>query len=112
MFWDLYQQHQIHQADNLAREAARKSDRVDSRLDRLDDKIDSLALTVHAMWELLSQHLANPEAALREKIHEIDARDGRVDGKMTPAMRKCVACERTLHPRHQRCMYCGAERLH
>lgn len=109
MFWELYQQRRIGQAESSAREAKSQTLRMDSRLAACEDKIDSLGLAAQAMWELLSEQRGEPLDALRKKMLEIDARDGKVDGKMTRVMRDCPSCSRPLHARHQRCMYCGVE---
>lgn len=109
MFWELYQQQRIGQAESTARQARSQSDQLRTRLNACEDKLDSLALACQAMWELLTENQANNMSVLRDKMQEIDARDGKIDGKMTRVMRSCAKCSRALHARHRRCMYCGEE---
>ncbi|MFN3190039.1 MAG: hypothetical protein ACE361_05905 [Aureliella sp.] len=109
MLWELYQQRRIGEAESSAREARSQAKQMESRVAACEDKIDSLALASQAMWELLAERDDTPLESLREKMLEIDARDGKVDGKMSRVMRDCPACSRPLHARHRRCMYCGVE---
>ena len=107
MLWEIYQQGRIQAAQSQASRAEQKTYTVSEQVDRLEDKIDSLSLICQAMWELLSEHLTEPMEQLNEKVHEIDLRDGKLDGKMTRIERTCAQCNRNLHVRHRRCMYCG-----
>lgn len=109
MFWELYQQHQISTAQDTARRASNRTASFESRLSRVEDRVDSLALACQAMWELLGEHLSHPSELLQQKMQEIDARDGKVDGKMGRMMTHCPKCRRPLHARHRNCMYCGEE---
>ena len=109
MLWEMYQQQQINTAQAAASRANQNNINVAERVDRLEDQLDSLSLICQAMWELLSEHLDDPTSQLNEKVHEIDVRDGKVDGKMRRVATTCSECNRSLHARHRRCMYCGHE---
>ena len=61
------------------------------------------------MWELLSESIPNAEQKLMGKIEEVDLRDGQKDGKMRRVETHCGNCQRPMHKRHQRCLYCGHE---
>jgi ribosomal protein S27AE len=74
------------------------------------ERIDQLLLVNAAMWELLSEKAGLTEADLVTRIAEIDARDGVADGKMTSAPILCPKCQRTIFPKHQKCLYCGEPR--
>lgn len=107
MFWELYQQRQIHSAQRSASRAEGKANRVTAHLKQLDDKIDSLALVCQSMWELLSETVPDAEQKLAAKIQEVDFRDGKQDGKLGRIETHCNQCGRPLHKRHRRCLYCG-----
>jgi ribosomal protein S27AE len=77
---------------------------------QLAERIDQLLLINAAMWELLSEKTGLTEADLVARIAEIDARDGVADGKMTYAPVLCPKCQRTIFPKHQKCLYCGEPR--
>lgn len=109
MFWELYQQGQIHSAKSEASRAGSKALRVQEELARVSDKIDSLAITCQAMWELIRERTTLSDADIERKMQEIDLRDGKSDGKMRAPATECSDCGRTISRRHARCLYCGAE---
>ena len=77
----------------------------------LEERIDKLLLVNMAVWELLKERTSLAEEDLMNKVHEIDIRDGVVDGKITEGIKKCRKCDRTMSQKHRRCLYCGAEDL-
>ncbi len=77
----------------------------------LEDRLDKLTLISMAMWELLKQRGKLSEADLLAKVQELDLRDGVPDGKVTRTARQCPQCDRTMSPRHKKCLYCGSEDL-
>jgi hypothetical protein len=78
--------------------------------EELHGRIDQLLLINSAMWELLSEKTGLTENDLIAKVAEIDARDGVADGKMTYTPTKCPQCQRTIFPKQDKCLYCGAPR--
>jgi hypothetical protein len=86
------------EAQNLRRE-----------IKRVQAQLDGLMLANAAMWELMRDALKVDDAALAEKVQEIDLRDGVLDGKLAKPPRACLKCKRPLAPRHERCIYCGGE---
>jgi len=78
----------------------------------IEERLDKLMLINMAMWELIRDRSKLTEADLLAKVQELDLRDGVPDGKMTRTVSKCSKCDRTMSPRHQSCMYCGADKLH
>lgn len=109
MLWELYQQGRINDARSTATRAESKAQSQGYRITELENKIDSLALTCQALWELLRDRSSITEEELVEKITEIDLRDGVEDGKMGGIVIPCPSCGRKLNKRHSRCMYCGNE---
>ena len=109
MLWDLIQQSQIHDASSSAANAQRRADQVRHDVVRTQTTIDALALSCAAMWELLSERLGVTDQELIAKIEEIDLRDGKLDGKMSPDKQVCSGCGRANHGARSRCLYCGTE---
>jgi hypothetical protein len=111
--WDVFQQSQISSAsvtaDNAADKANRTSEKLHHEIRRLDSKIEGLALVCEALWELLREHSNLTDADVRTKMHEIDIRDGRADGRMTGQPYDCPTCNRPVHTTHSRCIWCNTE---
>jgi hypothetical protein len=107
LFWELYQQTEIASAQSSASRAEGKADRVLRYINLLEDKIDGMALTCQALWELLEERAGLTEEMVKNKMQEIDLRDGVQDGKMTKGATGCPACGRPVGRRHRRCIYCG-----
>jgi rRNA maturation endonuclease Nob1 len=109
MLWEMYQQRGIHAAQSSASRAESKAQNVGHTIRLLEGKVDALALTCQAMWELLRDRSKLTEDDLIAKVNEIDLRDGREDGKMRTGGAPCPNCERIVNKRHERCMYCGED---
>jgi hypothetical protein len=95
----------VNNANAPGPEAARGIDPAEAQ-----ERMDQLLLVCAAMWELLSEKAGLTENDLVARIAEIDARDGVADGKMTYSPVKCPQCQRTIFPKQQKCLYCGAAR--
>ena len=107
LMWDLYQQQRIGEVEGKADAAAQKATDFQTRVRQLEDQVNRLTLVNHAVWSLLSEKLGLTEQQLLDRANEIDLRDGKLDGKVTRTPTACTKCHRTLHPRHNRCLYCG-----
>ena len=111
LLFDLYQQRRINDVEDTAQESGRKATDFQERVRILEDSIARLALVNAAMWSLLKDRTGLTDAALQNRVREIDLRDGVEDGKFTQSVQTCQKCGRTMAPRHKRCLYCGGERL-
>ncbi len=108
MIWDLYQQNQINNAERVADRANTKAERHTDDIDSLQRHVERLSLASQAMWELVKDRTALTEAELDNKILEIDARDGRLDGKITTKPFNCPSCNRPTSSTGDNCVMCGA----
>lgn len=108
MIWDLYQQQQINTAARSADRAISKTERHTDYIEDLQQHVERLSLASQAMWELIKSRTALTEADLETKILEIDARDGRIDGKINTQPISCPSCGRTTSSRRDTCVMCGA----
>lgn len=108
MIWDLYQQQQINEAGRAAERAVSKTERQSNDIDELKKHVERLSLASQAMWEILRNSIGFTEADLETKILEIDARDGRIDGKINTPPINCHSCGRTTSSRRDTCVMCGA----
>ena len=111
MFWEFYQQNQIHRATHRASRAERTAndafEKTGQVLHQLEAKVDGLALTCQALFEILQSQGGITEEQLSQKMEEIDMRDGTKDGRITPANKVCSKCGRRASPTRGNCLYCG-----
>ncbi len=109
--WDVFQQGQINSArrdaESTKRDVKHTSARLQNESLRLESKLDNLAIICQALVEILRDKGGVTEEDIHSKINEIDARDGRVDGKMTGKPVNCPRCNRVTHTRQVICMYCS-----
>ncbi len=83
---------------------------TDNAVQPLEHRIESLELACAGMWELLKTKFDCTDDELVAKIHEIDARDGVVDGRIgSNTHSHCPNCHRQLlTKRSALCNWCGA----
>ncbi len=109
--WSLRQDQRLgdHKAPSIRGE--HNVDRLARELRRLEGRLETMHLVNMAMWAIMQKRLGTTDAELAEMVREIDLRDGALDGKITPRVSKCPACNRTMSERHARCLYCGHTEL-
>jgi len=108
MFWEFYQTSRINAAQTDANRAELKAEMLKEHFRLLEDKIASLALACQSLWEIVRENTGITQDQLLAKMEEIDLRDGRADGKLSPTMEKCSRCGRKTNRRRRVCLYCGA----
>lgn len=72
----------------------------------LNDRIDRVLMVMEAMWSLLEESGYTREQ-LAARIEEIDAADGRTDGRSTPSATPCPKCGAALSAGAPSCQFCG-----
>jgi hypothetical protein len=79
------------------------------RLKALEREHERLKLVTMAMWQLMHERFDLSEAELRARIEELDALDGKRDGRLRVQAepRTCVACQRPMLNTSVTCPYCG-----
>lgn len=81
--------------------------RADARA--LEHRVEALELACAGLWELLKFKLHCTDDELIAAVRAVDARDGMVDGKVTPAPARCPNCQRDSPVRRSpKCVWCGA----
>lgn len=109
LFWDLYQESRISEAQSGAEVARSTSERLRRDVDQMRRRMDAMALACQAMWEILRDQVGVSEDALMQKMQEIDLRDGTADGRMTPQRLTCPGCSKLNNTTRSECVYCGAK---
>lgn len=99
---DGYQRHRLIQAGATANFTDTASETAD-----LQRRVEILGIACQALWELLKTHAHLDESEIFSKMREVDARDGRLDGKSAPDVIDCPKCRRTNNALATSCMYCG-----
>lgn len=107
-FIDAYRLGQVQEAKTDAIEAKVRADQAVDRLRDLEITVSHMALTCQAMWELLRELSDVTDAELLAKMKEVDLRDGKADGRMSPMIVQCPKCGKPSNTKHSQCMYCGA----
>lgn len=109
--WEMEQQRRIAEADTQASRAARDASDARRASNVNEARLDTMALTIMAMWSILQDRFGVNEADLVKRMQEIDLRDGKLDGKVAPTSSSCGKCSRVMSSRYKRCIYCGGESL-
>lgn len=87
--------------------AISKTRSPDAAVERMSARLDRLALASQAMWELLRDRYGVSEDELREKMAEIDLRDGRKDEAISITVLACPACGHKTNSKRPWCIVCG-----
>jgi len=106
IFWEWYQQGRIAEADQKATRAKSVAEQSSREMQH---RVDALVLANAAMWSIMSEKLGVTEAQLIQRMRDLDAADGRIDGRAGPSKSSCKACRREVVPRNGLCIYCGAK---
>ncbi len=107
LYWSMSRPDTVARTASARAEA--KASNVQDQIRVMQDNVDRLSLLCQAMWELVSEKTNLTEQDIEEKVMQIDLRDGSLDGKMGRSQRHCPQCNRNLHRRHDKCLYCGYE---
>ena len=107
LFFDLYQQSLIGQAQTDAASAQGKAERATARIEDLERRTDRLALACQALWELLRANSGLTDEQVFAKMAEIDLKDGVADGRITGRLMNCTSCGRAIRSTRPKCLYCG-----
>jgi ribosomal protein S27AE len=91
--------------------AQARAEQASRNVQQLEDRLDRLTLINMALWSFLKESANLTEEDLMNRVQRIDLSDGVADGKAKRQIAKCPKCDRTMSPRHKRCLYCGAEKL-
>lgn len=111
MIWDAYQNAQTTSA---VQQTETKLDPYADDLTKVRRHTERLALACQAMWEIVRETSNLTELDIENKMLEIDARDGQIDGKMGVKTKICEACGKPTNSSRTHCLMCGAplEREH
>jgi len=96
-FWDAFQHLEIAQNRRKSGDAQIDAKTALRSINELEEKVDRLSLLCHALFEELERATGFSETQLKEKMTQIDLRDGREDGKYDPVQgADCPDCGRQV----------------
>jgi len=99
-------------AQQRARVAATQDSTQDlkSEVTYLKSELERVLMICEAQWELLRDAKGLEDKDLYRKIIDIDARDGKIDGKVTPQeLKPCPECGHKLPRKRSFCFFCGSK---
>ena len=94
-------------AQQDAARASHAAKRTEQQVKLLEANLAKSLMISEALWELLAEKTGLTENDLLEKLHEVDMRDGVLDGNNQRSAADCPACGRKVSGRHAACLYCG-----
>jgi hypothetical protein len=95
------------ESESATQRARRERRNREEEIRALEHQVGHLALASMAMAEILRDHLGISGEVIEAKIHEIDLRDGKLDGTFHPPAKSCEECGRVSGPMSPICLYCG-----
>lgn len=101
---------QSYSASMASRDAASAksaAQAIGQRLKVIEANLAKTLMICETLWELLRDKHGWSDQDLYKKLHEVDMRDGVLDGKNQRKAVKCPDCEHTVSARHPACIYCG-----
>lgn len=108
--WDWLQQEQIGDVQARVSSARFDAKAALESIQQLQQRVDRLSLLCQALFEELQKTSGLTEDRLKERMLEIDMRDGRRDGKLDmTAAGKCPDCGHPITRPRPNCFWCGAK---
>jgi hypothetical protein len=109
MSWlfNIGQEVRLHSAQKEAEKASEKTIDLSANADTLKRRLDVMALANQALFEILQSRLGIAEEEVILRMAEIDARDGKKDGKISPRVVACMRCGKKVSTSRLRCMFCN-----
>jgi hypothetical protein len=103
LFWHLFQQSRIRQAEDTALEARHSVQEQELTVTELERWVERLTIVVIALAEILRDRHGTPVEVMEAKIQEVERRGV----TLRPGPRRCAECGHVSGPAHANCMYCG-----
>ena len=74
----------------------------------LKQNVERLLLITEALWTFIKENHPYEDEELFKEMINIDMKDGKLDGKVSPeGPKKCPHCDHILLRRKPFCVYCG-----
>lgn len=107
-FLHKYQEHlRLRERRERLDEAAQSLRPGSAEMLRIESLLERLHLFQIATVEALMRRTGMSEAEFLAIVAEVDAEDGRRDGRLDVPPQDCPKCERRNHAQRVSCVYCG-----
>ncbi len=109
--WNLLQSNQISENERKTKNIASASRSNAISVREAHRRLESLAVTNQAMWELLVEKLGVTDEQLLTKIREIESRPAKSAGDSVSEKQpevNCIECGKKIGKRVTKCYWCGA----
>jgi hypothetical protein len=103
LFWRLYQQSRIAQAEDKAWEAHHDVVEQGVAVKDLERQVERLTTAVIALAEILRDRHGISDEEIEAKMREVEHRGV----TLLPKAKRCTECGRVSSPNHKDCMFCG-----
>lgn len=108
-FHEDFQNRRISEAEIKASQAASNAADTREKIQSLEKRIDRLVLLNRVLWSVLQEQTGMTEADLVERLEGLTEV---VTEARKATARTCPRCQRTMHPKQSRCLYCGTQRTY
>jgi hypothetical protein len=98
-------------AKSAASAAATSADLNARHLRSLEERVDRLALLTLALAETVKAKTGATDEEILRQVSLLDLLDGVPDGKLARSAQKCAGCARVISARHEKCLFCGCEKM-
>ena len=99
MFWDIFQDSRIREAEDKVDRTRHKMDQAEEDVKSLEEKVDGLSIVCQALWELLTEHTRCTDELFQAKLQELHM--------AADANSNCKRCGTMKTKRSSNCPYCG-----
>lgn len=104
----LFLQNELGRPRGLTKSDARQA--AEDAVMGVEQRLQALELACAGLWSLLQTKHGYTNEELIAAIHEVDARDGQLDGKISHVSRTCPNCHRKpLTRASTKCSWCGSD---
>lgn len=107
ILWNTIQDMRIRNVEGRTERVEGKAIDLESDAGTHHRRLEVMALANQALFEILRDRFGISEEEVIYRMAEIDARDGKKDGKIGARVVSCRRCGRKVSTTRQRCMYCA-----
>lgn len=109
LYWNIHQEQRINEVEWRAITGEYAWKHAELSAEDVKLQYERMVLIISALWELLIEKWILSETDLANKISEIDARDGNIDGRKINKILLCPKCWSGISRKFKKCLVCWTE---